>query len=439
MTRQIFNKENITPTLREYVYTIANEVLNILKELSKESGNQLDVELLAREILENDAIKQLLDQNRDKNSFFSNNNTNSINETANIIIGKLSEIIPEAVMNEHENLKQQFYNTSVLESPINLIETAIQIIKKYFNAVAIQHAEMVDFMKQAIYYADEIEKHMKGDQLAKNAQFNEDRDFEDSISSNINMIKYDVSTAADLYELKSTVLHKLENIASTVAIKREQDILRFKDNEKNLDEMRRRMKEMKREASETRKKTEEIEFENVRDALTGLYNRKALDQKILETLADLKRYNVTATLMICDIDSFKSINDNFGHKVGDLALKKLSSLLKDKTRPSDFIARYGGEEFVIIFPHTSINDAKKAAENIRSLISNTEFSYKINKIPFTISIGLSEFRKVDDSNTVFERADKALYLAKASGKNIVKTDNELHVKKTVSKQDSYLK
>ncbi len=330
-------------------------------------------------------------------------------------------------MNEHENLKQQFYDTSVLESPVNLLETAIKIIKKYFNILATQHTELVDFMKQAIFYADEIERHMKGDQLAKNTQFNEDRNFEDSISSNVNMIKYDVSTAADLYELKTTVLQKLENIASTVVKKREQDMSRFKDNEKNLDEMRRRMKDMKREALEIRKKAEEMELENVRDALTGLYNRKAFDQKMLETLADVKRYNTISTFMICDIDSFKLINDSFGHKVGDLALKKLSSLLKEKTGPNDFIARYGGEEFVIIFPGTIINDAKKSAEEIRSLISNTEFSYKSNKIPFSISIGLSEFRKVDDSNTVFERADKALYLAKASGKNIVKTDAELEI------------
>jgi len=140
--------------------------------------------------------------------------------------------------------------------------------------------------------------------------------------------------------------------------------------------------------------------------------------------------------MICDIDSFKSINDNFGHKVGDLALKKLSTLLMEHTRSDDFIARYGGEEFVIICPNTSIKDAKKTAENIRSSISNTEYSYKDNKIPFTISIGLSEFRKIDDCDTVFERTDKALYLAKASGKNIVKTDTDLQVKDIVSKQAS---
>jgi len=429
MQRQIFSKENETPALREYVYTIANEVLNVLKELAKENYHQLDVELLAEQILKNDAVTQIFTNNKDKNSVPSNNNTTSINETANIIIGKLSEIIPEAVMNEHENLKQQFYDTSVLESPVNLLETAIQIIKKHFNTLATQHTELVDFMKQAIYYADEIERHMKGDQLAKNTQFNEDRDFEDSISSNINMIKYDVSTATDLYELKTTVLQKLKNIASTVVKKREQDISHFKDNEKNLDEMRRRMKDMKREASEIRKKAEEIELENVRDALTGLYNRKAFDQKMLETLADIKRYNVSSILMICDIDSFKLINDSFGHKVGDLALKKLSSLLKEKTRPNDFVSRYGGEKFAIIFSGTSINDAKRAAEDIRALISNTEFSYKNKKIPFSISIGLSEFRKVDDSNTVFERADKALYLAKASGKNIVKTDSELEINK----------
>ena len=427
MKRQIFKNGNKPPTLKDSVNTIANEVLNVLKELARKSGNQLNADLLADKLLSNNAVTEILTKTKGNDDSSFSSKTISVDETANIIISKLSKLIPEEIINEHKNLKNQFYDISVLESPVSLIESTFKIIKIYFNTLAIQQSELVDFMKQAMFYADEIERHMKGDQLAKNTQFNEDRNFEDSISSNINLIKYDVSTAADLYDLKTTVLQKLEKIASSVVQKREQDISRFKDNEKNLDEMRRRMKDMKKEALEIRKKAEEIELENMIDVLTGLYNRKAFDQKILETLADLKRYNINSILMICDIDSFKLINDNFGHKVGDLALKKLSSLLREKTRPNDFVARYGGEEFVIIFPGSSINDAKKAAEEIRSLISNTEFSYKNNNIPFSISIGLTGFRKVDDCNSVFERADKALYLAKASGKNIVKTDEEVEI------------
>jgi diguanylate cyclase len=126
--------------------------------------------------------------------------------------------------------------------------------------------------------------------------------------------------------------------------------------------------------------------------------------------------------MVCDIDFFKKINDTYGHKVGDLALKKLASLLQERLRVNDIITRYGGEEFAIILPHTGLEGAQKAAEGIRSYIDKATFSYKGKTIPLTISVGVSKFIKGDDKNSVFERADRALYLAKNSGRNAVRSE-----------------
>jgi diguanylate cyclase len=168
-----------------------------------------------------------------------------------------------------------------------------------------------------------------------------------------------------------------------------------------------------------------MESESLHDNLTGLSNRKAYDQKIIETLATLGRYGVPSSLLMCDIDDFKKINDTYGHKVGDLALKKLASLLKEKLRVNDFISRYGGEEFAIILSHTDLPGAVKAGEGILSYINNSAFSYKGDRILLTISIGISVFKQNDDAGTVFERADSALYVAKRSGKNNVKTETDL--------------
>jgi diguanylate cyclase len=241
----------------------------------------------------------------------------------------------------------------------------------------------------------------------------------------MNMMSEDVHISGDVKSIKSALINKIENINTHISDKREQDVSKLKETEKTLENMSARLTEIKEEADELRKRSQEIEFEAVTDALTGIYNRKGYNDKISETLAHVKRYGIKSSLIVCDIDFFKKINDNFGHKVGDLALIKLATLLKDRLRTNDFIARFGGEEFVVILPHTALEGAIKAATGLREYIDNAVFSYKGKQIPLTISIGVSEFTKDDDDSSVFERADHALYLAKRSGRNTVMTENDV--------------
>ena len=189
--------------------------------------------------------------------------------------------------------------------------------------------------------------------------------------------------------------------------------------------MKLRMADIIKEAGEIKKRSLELERDSLFDKLTGLYNRKAFDHKISEALANMSRYKIPYSLLFCDIDNFKSINDKYGHNVGDAALTKIAALLKDKLRKNDFISRYGGEEFVVILPHSVLQDAKIAGEGVRSFIDAAVFSYKNANITLTLSIGICEFREDDDCNTVIERADRALYLAKKSGKNTTRTEADL--------------
>ena len=117
------------------------------------------------------------------------------------------------------------------------------------------------------------------------------------------------------------------------------------------------------------------------------------------------------------IDDFKKINDQYGHTAGDRVLKTVAKLCDEKIRNIDFIARYGGEEFVLVFPNTNMEQSLVAAENLRQTVSKCVFQYNKKKVPITISIGIAEFVTEDDIETVFNRADKALYEAKKSGKN----------------------
>jgi diguanylate cyclase (GGDEF)-like protein len=153
------------------------------------------------------------------------------------------------------------------------------------------------------------------------------------------------------------------------------------------------------------------------DKLTSLYNRHYLE-RAFEKATLFRRAQDThgIHLIILDIDDFKKINDHFGHLIGDNVLVALSELLKNNTRPKDIVARQGGEEFEILLPESDRITALKIAERIRAAIED----YDDSRHPkFTASLGVSEYMKSDTIKSLRQRADIAVYEAKANGKNQV--------------------
>jgi diguanylate cyclase len=122
-------------------------------------------------------------------------------------------------------------------------------------------------------------------------------------------------------------------------------------------------------------------------------------------------------LAVWDIDFFKHINDTYGHKSGDKALVIIAKLLSKHCRRSDFIARFGGEEFVMLLPATQAQSAALVAEKLRETVENSGFNANGNKVSITMSCGLTEYIDGDTNESIFERADSALYKAKQSGRN----------------------
>ena len=161
-----------------------------------------------------------------------------------------------------------------------------------------------------------------------------------------------------------------------------------------------------------------IEELSVTDKLTGLYNRLKLDELMLIKIEAFRRYNVDFSIILLDVDNFKSVNDTYGHDVGDYVLQTMAKTLRTHIRITDIIGRWGGEEFLIICNNTNLDNSKILAENIRKIVENIKFDKVGNK---TISLGLSEFQKDDDVKSIFKRADDALYEAKTTGKNKVCT------------------
>lgn len=162
------------------------------------------------------------------------------------------------------------------------------------------------------------------------------------------------------------------------------------------------------------KKNKQLEELAVTDHLTQLYNRSYLSDKVEECINHKKRYKSECCLVMCDIDNFKAFNDNFGHQVGDEVLVILANTIRSCARETDFTARWGGEEFVIVCPETNLNDGLSLANRIRQQLAKE--SDKL-PCPVTCSIGIAQLGRTDTQTSWLSSADKALYLAKESGKD----------------------
>ncbi len=157
------------------------------------------------------------------------------------------------------------------------------------------------------------------------------------------------------------------------------------------------------------------------DDLTGLLTRRAFYQSCRSLLELIKRNNATMTLTYIDIDSFKTINDTFGHAAGDETLKTFTSVINKLIRKSDLVARLGGDEFILALPYTGLEDSKVVIERIKKACENACVEYKNNSIKFTISIGVSSTALANDQSLhqLIKESDDALYEAKKLGKNCI--------------------
>jgi diguanylate cyclase (GGDEF)-like protein len=158
------------------------------------------------------------------------------------------------------------------------------------------------------------------------------------------------------------------------------------------------------------------------DYLTGLMNRRAFAERLKVELARSSRYNRQICFLMADVDHFKTINDKYGHDVGDAVLKETAKAFKLCLRSEDIKARWGGEEFLALLPETDESGALRAAEKLRSYIEKTEITEAGNCIKVTISIGVAEKGQKSPEEAIKD-ADSALYEAKTSGRNRVVARN----------------
>ena len=253
--------------------------------------------------------------------------------------------------------------------------------------------------------------------VTKENNFNQSaHEFSQSVSKQIGMMEDTIKNNNDIGSLKEEVSNNLKTIESALASFN----LAQKENlslSEQLVAIVERVQSIEQESVKTKELLEEERYKATHDPLTGVPNREAYNERAYLEMQRYQRYCRPLTFAVCDIDKFKSINDTYGHQAGDKVLKLIAKLIATRIRKVDFLARYGGEEFVVLLPETTCEQALGFLDKIRALIAKSSFRFKDAPVQITVSFGLSEFTAEDSVESVFERADNALYQAKNNGRN----------------------
>jgi len=242
------------------------------------------------------------------------------------------------------------------------------------------------------------------------------RKLQDDVMREMSDLETSANSATDINQLKDRVKSQIGNIRQAIDQYQSSDINQHQLAQQ-LATLGEKIKLMESEAEQNRSSLEKHRHKALHDPLTELPNREAYNERAVAEVQRWQRYQRPLTMAIFDIDYFKKINDNFGHQAGDRVIKVIGRSIAKRLREVDFFCRYGGEEFVAFMPETDADSALVVLEKLREAIAKAAFNYKNQPMSISISIGLTEFKAGDDLATAFERADKALYRAKANGRN----------------------
>lgn len=314
--------------------------------------------------------------------------------------------ITELVLDDHWLHGQIEVVREIIDKPLS--QRALDDAERRLKEVLFKQAQLKSSLSEA---RDAIKSMLAGfvDHLADFAEATSD--YHDKIENCAEKI----SSANDISELE-TVLGEVMRETRTIQINAQRSRDELRSTQQKVQESEARIQELERELEAT--------SDLVRhDQLTGVLNRRGLEETFAKEAARATRHDTTLCVALIDIDNFKKLNDSMGHDAGDEALIHLASICRQTLRPQDTVARYGGEEFIILLPDTSLDDAVVALTRLQRELTKKFFLHANEKVLITFSAGITQMLVTDNQTSVIKRADGAMYLAKQTGKNRVVTAN----------------
>jgi len=316
-----------------------------------------------------------------------------------------AEEIRQVLISEPEKLKDCLNQTVELVMTLQLeLKTERKELEVFLSELSSRLQEIDDEVKKlsgiSTIRAENVEQ--------ASASLN---DTADSIDKFLNE-EMDINSLKD--SVKSHVImirHHMDTFTS-------EDNTQQKYSDKVVHQLAKELMAVKAEAERLREELEQKRLQATHDTLTRIPNRLAYDEWIEQEHDRFVKYDTPFVLMVWDVDLFKRVNDEFGHQAGDKVLRIVAQMLAENIRDADFVARYGGEEFVVVLPGTTQDAAMKVANKIRLAIEACAFHFRDKPVKVTASAGITEIRDNETVKMLFDRADKALYKAKESGRNI---------------------
>ncbi len=325
--------------------------------------------------------------------------------------------LPEALSKQATKIRHQIeHGISDTELPTVII-TIADIVSSLGSQVITEKLEYETFLKTLTERLSELDQHIRQTSNDDIKAFEQRTQISKHVENEVQGLRNHVDDAGDLNQLKTSINQRLDILNEHFEKYRHSDQQQLEQSQLQITQLTQRIKTIEQESNELRQSATLSRDRALKDALTGIWNRQALDEVMEKEYTRWLRYQNPLSIIVWDIDYFKRVNDSYGHAAGDKVLKTIAQIFKQATRDADFIARFGGEEFMGIFPETRLEEALSLANKIREKVANSKFHYENKPVPITASAGLAMFRPNDSIDAVFKRADKALYRAKDSGRN----------------------
>ena len=332
----------------------------------------------------------------------STSNEGSFSKISSLLVSSFVPSIASSVNEKIASLSEKIKNnpdllssTSVENEIKDAISLRISLDKASVNQMIVSLDGVLDAL--SIRLIEMIERSDKSTVEIEEIKRELEKHSEESESSKVNF----KIAHQKLYTLALALEENTKNLSSDL-------------NEQNneVQQLSRKIEDLERELNEARAESKE-------DFLTKLYNKRALDEFLNVKEAEFERYQHNFTIVMLDIDHFKSVNDNYGHDAGDAVLAAFAQIIKKEARTEDIIGRFGGEEFMAILSETDVKGGVIFAEKVRKHVEKAKFMYKNERIDVTVSCGVSERKRNSSMETAIKHADDNLYKAKNNGRNQV--------------------
>jgi diguanylate cyclase len=306
-----------------------------------------------------------------------------------------------------------------------VLSAIAELIAEMRRRIESEKTDLESFLLQLTGRLKELDASLQGADRARQSSFENGRQLDQAVQEQVSGIESSMQHSATLNELKTAIQGRIETIRVRMDNYRQQEAERSAEMERRLQDLATQVTGFEQETTELRGALRRRHEQALLDALTGVANRLAWDERLDQEVSRWQRYGTPLALLVLDVDHFKQINDQYGHKAGDKALQLIARVLRQNLRDTDFLARYGGEEFVALVTDQSVQNVAALAKKLLKAIESADFHFRGQPVAITLSCGYAVFRKDDSADAVFQRADAAVYRAKAEGRNRCFDGNQL--------------